>query len=98
MSKFIDPSKIPELHSPLNIITLLDYARNDVLRRIEDEERFGRKYDEEWHECVKYYNIFNEMADRFYDEYDAQGCEGLPAGSKEIDTFIFERLKFGPDN
>ena len=97
MSKFIDPSKIPELHSPHNIMILLDCARWEALHIIEDKERAGRKRGEEWYEYVKYYNIFNEIADRFYEEFDAQGCEGLPPDAKKIDAIIFERLKFGPD-
>ena len=98
MSKFIDPSKIPELHSPLNIKIILDYARWEVLHKIADKERSGRKNDTEWHEYVKHYNILNEIADRFYDELYAQGCEGPLASFKKTDAILFERLKFGPDN
>jgi hypothetical protein len=79
-------------------MALLDFARLAALHEIENQERFGRKRSEEWYEYVKYYNIFNEIADRFFNEFDAQGCEGLSANSKEIDTITFERLKFGPDN
>jgi hypothetical protein len=98
MSKFINPGAIEYLYSPLNIKLLLDHARHDVLNRIADKERAGRKRDAEWREYVKYYNIMNEIADRFFNEFDAQGCEGLPPDSKKVDAILFPRLKFGPDN
>lgn len=97
MGKFIDPSRITELRSPDLIKTMLDYARNEVVRKIGDKERAGRKGDEEWHRYVKYYNVLNEVSDHFYSEVKEQKIEGPFGFTKKVDDIVYKRLRYGKD-
>ena len=99
MGKFIDLSVIPQFRSPISIQRSLEHARRYVVKRIRDIEDAGRKGESEWHDAVRDYNIYNEMADAFITALEDQAVSmGVEFSTlRRLDNRFFPRLAYGKD-